>query len=356
MGGGVSTLPDQVTEDDLQQLCSERADNTLIYNTVFNSNVLYTSLKGPDNTINKQQLLTIILNSSEQEVMRFFLSQSNGEMDSNAFIEFCRMSKVLSKGSFNKTQALKLYTDKTNGELLNYRIFRFDILPAIASSRGKDIKDIILRLSRLEPPLDNQPMSPSRSTVRVSTGCSRLHSAVLRIQAVGRIKLARTYFERQRILNKVESTPPVAAEMRSSAQTEAESEVHCKDMFEEYSINGEMNIHDFVRLCYDTSLIPFDGDKIDFTAREARFLFQKVVAMYFDPKENLYRDGVLHGKRILFPVFRNSLIPEIADTKSVSETVVVGVIAEGPVTKRMYNAQEGPRILSLLNPETVETA
>jgi hypothetical protein len=84
-----------------------------------------------------------------------------------------------------------------------------------------------------------------------------------------------------------------------------------------------MTSRGLVQLCFYSELIPMETDKINFTRADCTHLFDRIVAVYYNPNSRTYGEGVQLGKRVSYFIFRNSLIPEIAAAKhmTVEETV-----------------------------------
>jgi hypothetical protein len=412
MGGGVSTSTtgdgkSQFTENDLKHMCRAHAHNQFIFETVFQSDLLFVSLQDPNQeTISAEEWTILIENSAEQEILKLYLKYStSGEMNQHQFLQFNKDLKFLSKHYYTKKTALSFFqqysytsvfspsssplstahlshlhshhhnkdttTDNDNEKMINYSILRFKIFPLMTKIKNLSLSDLIIRLSRIEPDdllnsteITYTPSSSSALESHESDWKSKKIFAALQIQKIHRYRSAKLETEKLKKLRQIEALgPSVSSTSSTSISTlitpmTIEFEDKCLHLFQRYSgVNHEMNLHEFLKLCHDTTLIPYDGhQKIDLTTREAKYIFQCCVAKYFDPDSNSYRAGVVHGKRILYEVYRNDVLPALAEWKEMSYEEIfclVSSVATVEQARRIYMRESGgPEIVSLLSSQT----
>lgn len=362
MGSGLSSLPDKFTEQDLQGACIARCNDSYVNKAVFENHTLFNTLRSEDGCVKKNTFLSICNDSSEQEVLRLFLSFCDGNMDIDRYTKFCHYTKLLSKRRLSRQEAHAIFNTHKRGQpKLNFFTFREEIIPAIAAKRGDSINDLILRLSRVETPenidtIDTFSTGPSFDENEIHMGeghssvsRSRLKAAV-RIQSICRAFSARDESEKKRVLQRLESQP-IGISASASSKGAFDADKKLMDMFLRISPSGEMTCREFLQLCHDTEIIPLgDVDKSTpiFTAKQAKFVFQKTIAKYFDPVQNRYEEGVMHGKRITFEVFRSVTLVDVAEEKQMSVDDLVLFLTShstGQLTRRRYYAEDGIQLV-----------
>jgi hypothetical protein len=365
MGSGVSSLPETFTEEELQAACMTRCNDSYIQNAVFKEHTLYNSLKSEDGFVHRDRFESICSDSCEQEVLRLFLGFCNGNMDIAAFTKFCFHSKLLSKRRLTRQEAQNIFNIHRKGkQKINFLVFRNEVLPSIASKRGADVRDLIVRLARVEVPefADTittfaTSISYDESDLSIMSSATRARlMAAVRIQSIHRSLTARQESEKRRALQRLESQPAVDHTGSSSSKGGSDIERKLMDALLSFSPLGEMTCREFLQFCHDTEIIPIgdvDKSKPCFTANQAKFIFQKTIAKYFDPARNCYEEGVLHGKRITFDVLREVTLVDVAEEKQMSlDELLLQVTAQhasGQLPRRRYGAEEGVAIVSQLS-------
>jgi hypothetical protein len=107
------------------------------------------------------------------------------------------------------------------------------------------------------------------------------------------------------------------------------------------SQNPDITMRDFLQLCYASNLIPADVVVVDFTAADARHVFNIITMKFFNKTSGSFADGVSAGKRISYGVFRNMVLPEIAKmTKRTTEEVVKIIASDDVVIPMSISAHE----------------
>lgn len=367
MGASASTLPDKLSEEDLKTICCDMYDQRF-----------YNCLKDDEGLVDRDKFSIISSNAKEQEVLLLFLSFCDGLMDAETFVRFCQHCKLFSKRRFNRKlvehpieSSAKPDPPQALSFPINYVTFRFSALPSIAAIRGSEVSQLITRLSRADfPSSDNDDIKSSKSAANALTNASVESGkdnssteqdvvqdvAVLRIQNVQRSRLAKSESARKKELHRLESLP--LEEKQSHKGTvmcppHIEQGVH--ELFLAFSPSGEMTVQEFVKLCYDSELIPFEAIHVDFTSRDAKFIFQKVIASHFNPAENSYLPGVILGKRITYEVFRSDLLNDIAEKKNMEVFDLLKFMSEqNGVKRRIYHGEGGPTVMSLLDRSIVD--
>jgi hypothetical protein len=101
---------------------------------------------------------------------------------------------------------------------------------------------------------------------------------------------------------------------------------------------GEMDSRSFIKLCRDCKVI----DR-GYTGGDADLAFQKTKAAASHPSAGAYSQGVVHGKRVSYDVFRAIAIPCIADKKN----------QEVPALVAYLGGQDGPTLHGVTTPDAV---
>mmetsp|Transcript_6241 Transcript_6241/g.9411 ORF Transcript_6241/g.9411 Transcript_6241/m.9411 type:complete len:396 (-) Transcript_6241:136-1323(-) len=356
MGAVASIVPDDVSKEELGRL-SVKYDG----DSIFKQDKVYKSLKDGDKSVDRGRLSSIFKDSCEIEVMRLYLSICDGHMDENKFLKLCRHAKVLSKHTFTRGDASRVFKQCSKSGSINYITFRFKLIPMVLEKKKKEEREFIVKLSRVEPPVKQKKLQKKiRELTRGVSSMSiddaeemRLEQAAIRIQKIQRYTQARCESLQRKELRRIESTPPeelldlVVPAPPDEEETEGAHATACRRLFASYSTSGEMNCYEFVKFCYETLLIPKESVVVDFTSRQARHLFHKTVATYYDSKMDSYREGVLHGKRITYAVFRGVILPEIASVKGKSMKEMEEYLATCQPVERLDDIEEGMGVISL---------
>jgi hypothetical protein len=115
-------------------------------------------------------------------------------------------------------------------------------------------------------------------------------------------------------------------------------EEKCEEKFNIYvkhddirSQNPDLKIRDYLQLCYATNLIPADVVVVNFTAADAKHIFNVTTMKFFNKQTGTFACGVSVGKRISYGVFRNMVIPEIGKVSGRTTEEVVQIIASANV-------------------------
>ena len=416
---GASASVDAITNDHILGVKEvERILETINIetNTSLSMKTVYPGLRMQNSGVNRNELLCILADRCEQDIFVFFLKYCGGEMTSEEFLGFCRLLKLLSKRDFSASCAVELFNNKgyhSGPECeakINYRVFRFDILPEISSSKGRSVREMVNKICwTVIPSAPENPSHPSATSIDNKScvkngdgGIDKAQIAALRIQSFYRQALAVKHTGEEREIQALlacpspssskqesvpwdetkkplpqkitlmkcdggskkgspagspslrkcpgASTPPQPRQTASSPVDTEPLRQKCQEIFNSFCSSGtEMTSHDFVRLCYDTSLIPYETLSVNFTAMQARHIFRKVVAERFNPLHNVYEEGVVVGKRITFDVFWRVVVPHIAVAKDSTCHDIVSHINQSAGIKRMYTDEQGPRVISLLS-------
>ena len=116
------------------------------------------------------------------------------------------------------------------------------------------------------------------------------------------------------------------------------NEIECELKFKTFlkhddirSQNTDMKMRDYLQLCYATNIIPVDVLTVNFTAADARHVFNLTTMKFFNKATGTFAEGVSVGKRISYGVFRNIVVPEIAKVAGKSTEEIVAMIASNNV-------------------------
>jgi hypothetical protein len=179
MGGALTTsVSENMTEDDLRRICGSSYKPNLFH-----------SLRNPTtNYVSKDFFLHFTSSNSslasssssphgpsygliEKEIYYIYLefcSTEKGEMDLKSFIKFCRETKTLKKNLFSSEEAELIFqkykTKYQIKKLINFYIFRLDLLPAIALKRRCDLLEYMERLAMWKGPMTIQKTNRTLST------------------------------------------------------------------------------------------------------------------------------------------------------------------------------------------------
>ena len=135
--GALNSLPDKVNEDQAKFFSGD------LYNRV-----VFESIKDGEGFVTKEQL------QIENEAYRVFkLYCPDGTLESKQFIKLCKDLKLLDK-KFTSGDADLTFTKalRKNG-VVKYDDFRVQILDDIASKKGKDVNQVVKKLSEHEGPI-----------------------------------------------------------------------------------------------------------------------------------------------------------------------------------------------------------
>mmetsp|Transcript_5078 Transcript_5078/g.7759 ORF Transcript_5078/g.7759 Transcript_5078/m.7759 type:complete len:463 (-) Transcript_5078:213-1601(-) len=426
-----------LSEKDIRELCVNNESKFTIEEKALEltPEILYKSMRERESGVNCEKFMIVTSDVCERELLQLFLSFCRGEMNRELFISFCRRTKIVSKKDFKIHDVDNLFKRTSvlasnNIPIVNYMIFRFELIPEIAQSKGLSVDEMVNKLCWVEA-IEGDDGSVTDHTICEDPSTEEMesyrNSAAVSIQCMIRRMLAQVRVRRENEVRRIQQCPspikspnpavtrsvsrelnreelrmnlariqlvyrhraetgssPVRSPMKMTPKTpqtiqkpllidtarspeqtptncakeEEEQNVAdgvdqtlkdaCEKTFMRFAPTGEMTNHDFVRLCYDTALIPFDPP-IDFTSADARHIFRRIVAHFFDPVSNTFAEGVLFGKRITFDVFWTYILPEVAAIKGTEGKLLAQSLAHCTGIRRMYSGDEGPPVISLLD-------
>jgi hypothetical protein len=323
----------KLNEEEFKVLCASQ----------YPSSELYLALHDEKGLV-EANVLQSLKDPTEREVLSLFLEYCNGHMTLAQFIQFCVETKLLSKKSFSRRDAENLFHKWAKEEIVNYYVLRHHIFLEIASIQHTSPFQIMLKIAVCEGPasktavsqeaiaapvvtittavaVDAPPIEPTVSQEDFLAALSPvqvelLRGACIQLQKCARYALAAKEAAARKERRKMSATaPPLALSPPSTLE-----EKNCQDLFSHFSSGDEMSLQEFLNFCHHTTLIApsstFSSKKI-FTKIDAQNIFKKSLAMFYDPKTKGYLEGVKFGKRILFPVFRLVVLPEVAASKRV---------------------------------------
>lgn len=212
MGSGISTLPAHLTIQEVQNLCGSKFDKGK-----------YDSLKDADGTVLREKIMHEIDLSIEKEVLDLFMIYCpSSEMDSDAFVRLLRDAKLLTKKDLTTVDAETIFhrvrtTTGRSLKTIKYENFRLNCLNEISRKKGIEVKELVSRLSRMEPErlLVGEKCMTARSTIKYDdlntiTDTSRkllLHStsesAAIKIQKLHRAIAAKNVLLRLKAIRAI---------------------------------------------------------------------------------------------------------------------------------------------------------
>lgn len=356
MGSAASTLPDQLSEADLKNVCGEN------YNPVY-----YKALHGQDGHVARDFFISTS-QGHEKEVFDLFLHFCpHGEMDSRTFVKMMKDTKSMKKNKFSATDADLIFSKHKTKQgagtkALNYFVFRNDMVPEIIAKMGVDVEKYIEKLAKCDGPTlhgvthasanrfhdDKSTYTGSHSqggpsfennsgAVQLSDHLNRgeadvrgvslpdettakdeHHDAARKVQQVHRGKQAKKHVEALKEIKKAETEH---AEIEHPTETEADEAL--KKVFMQFCPNGEMDSKTFIKMLKDSGVI-----NRKFTSGDADLVFQKAKAKASNPGAGSYSSGVVHGKRVNYDVFRAVAVPCIAEKKGTTAANVAECLAK----------------------------
>ena len=400
MGGGISisSYPEKLTSSDIKEICGGILNEPL-----------FNCIKDEDQTISRDKFFKIIKESVEQEILLLYFHFTKHRMTIEQYLQFMIHCRLLTKNHFKRKDSESFFFNNT----INYMQLRFDIFPEIAIKKGITIQLFLIKLSRLNPPnykendekennnennennsekinkeneknqfeIEASISSQSLTTTfndqtTTNNELSLRNNAAIKIQKIQRTWLARNDLQREKEIKsildstiddikvnerikEIEEQDDQIKEWNSrnsQVYNDKPEEIRCHLLYQKFSNNGEMDIKDFIRLCYDTELIPYDSININFTGKDAQHIFKKTITKHFNPLTNTYREGVVHGKRILYKIFRLRILPEIAEMKdmSINNLVIYLGNCSGKIRRHSDHGKYGPRLFSLLDQKHID--
>lgn len=334
------------------------------------SAAFYAALHDDKGLVSRQTLELLSGDPIEREVLSIYLQYCpSGRMDLSHFLKFCVETKLLSKRFFSRKDAEVLFDKVLNEKRrsvhedlqeINYSDLRTQILLQMASLQHQSPYQLMQKISfsdyqetdnflqsggptqlssRKAEPSRPIPQSASSVVQSVPKGgensivgekllalnadqAELVRKACIQLQKLTRSALAAKEAEARKERRKLSTASNKHLPLIDFGQLPSTvEEKSCHDLFLHFSTGEEMSLLEFYNFCYYTSLVPSSSAliaKTNFTRADAQRLFQKTMALYYDPSTKTYFEGVKFGKRILYPVFRAVVLPEIATIKHLS--------------------------------------
>lgn len=310
------------------------------------STTLYHALCD-ENGLIPPQVIPSFSDPIEREVLSLFLEYSpKGVMKLGTFLKFCVEVKLLSKKNFSRKDAEVLFQKyslaREEGEQINYLGLRYHIFQEISAIQRTSPFQLMSKIAECEGPMSRQEVSPPQSSSLVpaaapaspvesaSVGSDKLialsaeqaelvRKACIQLQKLTRSTLAAKEALARKNMRKLSlvEKPNI---MQALGPPSTLEEKTCHDLFLRFSsANEQMSLQDFYNFCHAASLISSSATfatakkgNNGFTKSDAQHIFKKAMARFYDPATKTYAEGVLFGKRILYPVFRLVVLPDIA--------------------------------------------
>lgn len=239
-----------------------------------------------------------------------------GEMTRNHFIAFCREARLLSKKKFPKVDAdimfdrvLKVPTIKS--KTMDFRVFMRVCVPFIAEKMKVEVEVIIHRLASVEHAPTVEQKAAEEKLLKGTGGELTKEGAAARIiQTTSRRNLSRQLTKS--IAEAQSSALTVGPEFFDvPADDKHKDEVKLADVFLTVcSPKLEMDLPSCLQLCIDSQIV--DGQF--FTNHDVQFVFLKAKSIAMNNES--YKSGVIVGKKVTYKVFREILIPCLAEKRT----------------------------------------
>mmetsp|Transcript_26916 Transcript_26916/g.45433 ORF Transcript_26916/g.45433 Transcript_26916/m.45433 type:complete len:373 (+) Transcript_26916:101-1219(+) len=337
MGASASLMEEKLNEDSLRQLCGD----------MYTPHV-FLFLKDRDGLVDRAQFLQIAMDVVEQEVFHLYtLFCPDGQMDEVTCKVFLRNTKLLAKKDLPVAKAVEIFQSllPEKATALAYPQVRFELFPKIADIKEISLENLLLRFSRSDEPVredvkeEGQKIIDSVRLLPEFTPEEELAriKAALALQRASRPRQAQEEVKRLKELKAFEMEHADYSAQAVITHT-GPTEEKCEEKFKVFvknddirSQNPDLTLRDFVQLCYATNLIPADVVVVDFSAADARHVFNITTMKFFNKTTGSFAEGVSAGKRISYGVFRNLVLPEIAKKTNRTVEEVVDIIASDKV-------------------------
>lgn len=334
-------MPEKLDEKSVKQLCGE----------MYNENIFhFLKEEGQDGgRVDRAQFLQIAMDVIEQEVFHLFcVFCPEGDMDETTCKAFFRNAKMLAKKDFPVGKAVEMFRGllKEDKSTMRYTTLRFDFFPLVASAKDLSMENFMLRLSRSDEPVKEEVIKQGQDII----DSVKLHDefspdeelarikAALALQRASRPIQAKEDLKRLKELKQFEVDVSDYSALAVKTHDGPE-EQKCEAKFLLFARvddlraqSTDIKIRDYLQLLYASNLIPVDVNVVNFTAKDARHIFNVTVMKFFNKAAGSFADGVSHGKRVSYGVFRNLMVPDIAEKTGRSVEEVVSAIASDEVT------------------------
>jgi hypothetical protein len=335
-----SRLTKKLTQDEFSEAFGSQESSPHLFYAICDENGLVDP-----------QIMQSFYDPIEREVLTIYLEYCpDGSMKLGIFVKFCVELKLLSKKNFCRKDAEVLfqkYATTKEGmqeKQINYLGLRFHIFQDIAAIQRTSPYQLMSKMAEYEGPAsrhevassshvssaastDNAPFLGGDKLITLSSEQAEIvRKACIQLQKLTRSTLAAKEAKarkERRKLSMVEK-PNILEALGPPSTLEEKS---CHDLFLRFcGANEEMSLQDFYNFCYYASLLSSSAtfapsapkkqgsssSSVPFTKSDAEHLFKRAMARFYIPATKSYAQGVVFGKRILYPVFRLVVVPDLA--------------------------------------------
>jgi hypothetical protein len=299
MGSGVSTLPDELTQEEVLRVCGNK----------FNQ-VEFDKIKNEAGMCSKENFIALLQHAQEDEVNKLFLRFSpSGQMDSRTFVKMMKDTKILNSKTFTNVDADLAFTRARtklgpSAKSIPYELFRESCVVDIAEKKGCTAADILFELSRAEGPVLN-------GTTQVDN--VRLHDAPVRRGSTGVVNT---------------SIPKLDEIKKSATKHDDLNTDYLFPLFMQFCPGGELDSKTFVKFMNDADVI----DK-SFTTGDCDIIFQKVKFTISSNNPGAY-SASSQVKKISFDHFVHIALICVAEKKGMTMQALIDSICvcQGPTS------------------------
>jgi hypothetical protein len=236
----------------------------------------------------------------------------NGEMTRNNFIAFCKEARLLSKKRFPRVEAdimfeKALKVPKIISKTMDFRNFMRICVPLIAEKMKVEVDVVLHRLASVDHP----PTTEERQAEGDALGdMSPKGLAATKIQTSSRRKNATN--RHKGIADAQKSALTVGPEyFDTPADENHKDEIKLADVFlTACSPKTDMDLPCCLQLCKDSKVV----NEQFFTNHDVQVVFLKAKSIAMN--NEAYKAGVIVGKKLNYKVFREILIPCLAEKRT----------------------------------------
>lgn len=314
MGGTASiywdALNDNLDEDDVKMILGEE----------YNEKVFHEFKNKETGLMPRSTLMKLVHNhkllAKEAEVKEIYLLFMqicpNGEMSSRSFVMFLREARLLSKKKLTKADAEIMFekarhVPKIVSKTMNFKDFMSICIPLIAEKLKLDADVVLQKLASVEKaPTEEEKQKQEMEKESMTSEAQ----AAMKIQSTARRKSARN--TRNGIKEAEISAKSIGPDFFDvPSDEESSQEVKLRDVFKTLCRpHDDMDVQSCIELCQQGKVL----NEQFFTIHDVQLAFLK--AKFVAVNNEAYKSGVIVRKRVNYKVFREILIPCLAEKKS----------------------------------------
>jgi hypothetical protein len=165
---------------------------------------LFSTLKDEDNLVKRDDVINIV--NIQTELIATTLSNgtfaafqhysmNKGEMKKRQFTDMCKDAKLLNKSKFSNADAGIMYdkilkNQRVAVKILNYEIFRKDLIPAIVTKLEVEMDDVLSKFSAIGLPSEEVFDDSLREKADTGEVTEQQSKAATKLQTISRQKSA----------------------------------------------------------------------------------------------------------------------------------------------------------------------